>query len=390
MNDFDSTVGALEIGNMVATYLFGIITLQTYFFFRTFPNDKPQVKAAVAAVFGFELGHTVTSLHALYIVTVTDFGQPQLITKLPDSINVTLLFEGMITIVVQGFFITRVQRLSKVHKMIIRFFWICAVLRFAASVALTIFGIQTDSTTTYVADWSWLLTTLFALGAFVDLGVALALCVYLYSQRSTSIARSNNNSLGSSDCVHIDNWSFDEHNFCGYRALRELPAQLLIMIWCSFRYNAQYVTMPDNSVWILMYTLLAKSYSNSMMVSLNSRSAVNASSGSNVITLDISRSANEGVHSTDRRSNFQSSHTESNENPQNLTYPKLSSHNTDSTLEMDSFNSMNPFAWATSDAVEVPMNCNTTDSILESPSTLPLDSEHDGEGVADTGFCVIA
>ncbi|KAJ3849073.1 hypothetical protein EV368DRAFT_85918 [Lentinula lateritia] len=268
MNDFDSTVGALEIGNMVATYLFGIITLQTYFFFRTFPNDKPQVKAAVAAVFGFELGHTITSLHALYIVTVTDFGQPQLIIKLPDSINVTLLFEGMITIVV-----------------------------------------QTDSTTTYVADWSWLLTTLFALGAFVDLGVALALCVYLYSQRSTSIARTT---------ILLDrliaDWSFDEHNFCGYRALRELPAQLLIMIWCSFRYNAQYVTMPDNSVWILMYTLLAKSYSNSMMVSLNSRSAVNASSGSNVITLDISRSANEGVHSTDRRSNFQSSHTESNEN----------------------------------------------------------------------------
>ncbi|KAJ3914769.1 hypothetical protein F5877DRAFT_82461 [Lentinula edodes] len=303
MSDLDSTVGVLEIGNVVATYFFGIITLQTYFFFRAFPNDKPLVKTAVAAVFGFELGHTVTSLHALYIVTVTDFGQPQLIVKLPDSINITLLFEGMITIVVQGFFITRVQRLSKVHKMIIRFFWICAVLRFAASVALTIFGIQTHSTTTYVADWSWLLTTLFALGAFVDLGVALALCVYLYSQRSTSIARTT---------ILLDrliaNWSIDE-SLCFAWAPNSASYDDLVLIS-----NAQYVTMPDNSVWILMYTLLAKSYSNSMMVSLNSRSAVNPSSGSNVITLDISRSANQAVHSSDRRSNFRSSHTESNEN----------------------------------------------------------------------------
>ncbi|KAJ3931813.1 MAG: hypothetical protein NXY57DRAFT_1005833 [Lentinula lateritia] len=293
MSDLDSTVGVLEIGNVVATYFFGIITLQTYFFFRAFPNDKPLVKTAVAAVFGFELGHTITSLHALYIVTVTDFGQPQLIVKLPDSINITLLFEGMITIVVQGFFITRVQRLSKVHKMIIRFFWICAVLRFAASVALTIFGVQTQSTTTYVADWSWLLTTLFALGAFVDLGVALALCVYLYSQRSTSIARTT---------ILLD-------RLIAFTLTTGLLTSIIsvVTVLC-------YVTMPDNSVWILMYTLLAKSYSNSMMVSLNSRSAVNASSGSNVITLDISRSVNQAAHSSDRRSNFRSSHTESSEN----------------------------------------------------------------------------
>ncbi|KAJ3752857.1 hypothetical protein EV360DRAFT_88337 [Lentinula raphanica] len=189
MSDLNSTVGALEIGNVIATYFFGIITLQTYFFFRTFPNDKPLIKTAVGVVFAFELGHTITSLHALYIVTVKDFGEPQLFAKLPNSIDVTLLFEGLITIVVQGFFITRMQRLAKIHRLVIHFLWICAILRFAASVALTVFGIQTPSATTYVADWSWLLTTLFSLGAFVDLGVALALCSYLYSQRATSIAK---------------------------------------------------------------------------------------------------------------------------------------------------------------------------------------------------------
>ncbi|KAJ3752858.1 hypothetical protein EV360DRAFT_74988 [Lentinula raphanica] len=214
MSDLNSTVGAIEIGNVLATYFFGIITLQTYFYFRTFTNDKPSIKTAVGVVFAFELGHTITSLHALYIVTVKDFGQPQLFAKLPNSIVITLLFEGLITIVVQ------------IHRLVIYFFWICAILRFAASVALTVFGIQTPSATAFVVNWSWLLTTLFTLGAFVDLGVALVLCTYLYSQRAISIAN---------------------------------IVSVVTVI--------SYVTMPTNSVWILVYTLLAKSYSNSLMVS---------------------------------------------------------------------------------------------------------------------------
>ncbi|KAJ3730845.1 hypothetical protein C8R42DRAFT_618423 [Lentinula raphanica] len=191
MSDLNSTVGAIEIGNVLATYFFGIITLQTYFYFRTFTNDKPSIKAAVRPGLFDNCYHIdlSTSLHALYIVTVKDFGQPQLFAKLPNSIVITLLFEGLITIVVQGFFITRVQRLAKIHRLVIHFFWICAILRFAASVALTVFGIQTPSATAFVVNWSWLLTTLFTLGAFVDLGVALVLCTYLYSQRAISIAK---------------------------------------------------------------------------------------------------------------------------------------------------------------------------------------------------------
>ncbi|KAJ3773283.1 hypothetical protein FB446DRAFT_733645 [Lentinula raphanica] len=264
MSDLNSTVGALEIGNVIATYFFGIITLQTYFFLRTFPNDKPLIKTAVGVVFAFELGHTITSLHALYIVTVKDFGEPQLFAKLPNSIDVTLLFEGLITIVVQGFFITRVQRLAKIHRLVIHFLWICAILRFAASVALTVFGIQTPSATAYVADWSWLLTTLFSLGAFVDLGVALALCSYLYSQRATSIAKTG---------ILLD-------RLIAFTLTTGLLTSIVSVVTVI-----SYVTMPANSVWILMYTLLAKSYSNSMMVSLNSRPALKASAGSNVITL---------------------------------------------------------------------------------------------------------
>ncbi|KAF9060363.1 hypothetical protein BDP27DRAFT_1236964 [Rhodocollybia butyracea] len=198
MSSLDSTIGALEIANVVSAYLSGIIAFQTYFYFRNFPEDKPLLKYTVRLQLQFifilllsalDLGHVISSSHTSYKVTVSDFGQPKLLAKFPNSIEAALLFEGLITTVVQAFFIMRVHRLSKVHKIIIYFFSLCAALRLAASVSLTVFGVQSLSLNAFVADWSWLLTSLFSLGAFVDIGISLCLCLFFYSQRGTCFAR---------------------------------------------------------------------------------------------------------------------------------------------------------------------------------------------------------
>ncbi|KIK56910.1 hypothetical protein GYMLUDRAFT_263495 [Collybiopsis luxurians FD-317 M1] len=149
----NSIIGTLEIANGLSTFFLGIITLQIYFFYRAFPEEKWQAKLAVAAVYAFELGHTISLSHTLYEMTIIDFGQPQRFVKLPDSIEVGLLFEA-----------------------------------------------------------TGLLTSIIS----------------------------------------------------------------VITVIC-------YVTMPTNTVWILVYTLLAKSYSNSMLVALNARPA--KISNDNVITL---------------------------------------------------------------------------------------------------------
>jgi hypothetical protein len=47
----DDTLGALQIGAILAVYLFGIITLQAYTYFRHFPEDKTVFKALVRSSF---------------------------------------------------------------------------------------------------------------------------------------------------------------------------------------------------------------------------------------------------------------------------------------------------------------------------------------------------
>ncbi|KAJ7433718.1 hypothetical protein FB451DRAFT_1313347 [Mycena latifolia] len=45
----DGTYGALEIGSAVATFLFGILTLQAFNYYREFPQDSKLLKITIAA-----------------------------------------------------------------------------------------------------------------------------------------------------------------------------------------------------------------------------------------------------------------------------------------------------------------------------------------------------
>jgi hypothetical protein len=49
----------------------------------------------------FEIGHAITSTYALYQATITFYGHPERLVKVPDSLNITVLFEGLITLLVQ-------------------------------------------------------------------------------------------------------------------------------------------------------------------------------------------------------------------------------------------------------------------------------------------------
>lgn len=43
----DGTLGALEVGTVAGTFLFGILTLQTFNYYRRFPKDSKTLKTTV-------------------------------------------------------------------------------------------------------------------------------------------------------------------------------------------------------------------------------------------------------------------------------------------------------------------------------------------------------
>ncbi|KAJ7114909.1 hypothetical protein C8R44DRAFT_880970 [Mycena epipterygia] len=111
---FDGSLGALEIGAVVGTFFFGILTLQTFNYFRQFPEDSRTLKITIAALWLLDLAHTICTLQGIYVITVTFYGQPpsEFILNLPRSYALTILFSGVIGVIVQIFFTNRIRVLS--------------------------------------------------------------------------------------------------------------------------------------------------------------------------------------------------------------------------------------------------------------------------------------
>ncbi|KAJ7807451.1 hypothetical protein B0H13DRAFT_2386465 [Mycena leptocephala] len=106
------TLGSIEIGLVLGTFLFGLLTLQAFNYFRTSTNDTLLLKTLVGLVCGLELAHSICAWHSVYEITVTFYGQREYILDPPHSIVLLALFSGLLTMVVQTFFAFRVRTLS--------------------------------------------------------------------------------------------------------------------------------------------------------------------------------------------------------------------------------------------------------------------------------------
>ncbi|KIM82189.1 hypothetical protein PILCRDRAFT_820556 [Piloderma croceum F 1598] len=247
--DLNNTVGALEIGVQISTFLFGILSCQTWIYYHRFPKDSIISKLLVALIWFLELGHTISVSHSIYIITVVDSDNPLKFISVPKSLDVGILFSAFIGPIVQAWFANRVRKLSgKLYVPIIC--WFLSFLRLAATIAAGVEALLATSVITYVAQFRWLLTFILAVGAAVDVIIAAALCFHLKQHRATSFQRT----------IKLINqtmiWTIETGLVTSVTAV--------VMLIC-------FLAMQHNFVWISIFTFLAKLFSNSLLAALNAR-----------------------------------------------------------------------------------------------------------------------
>ncbi|KAJ7892398.1 hypothetical protein B0H13DRAFT_2529218 [Mycena leptocephala] len=258
------TIGAVQIGAVVGTYLFGIETLQAYYYFRHYPTDGKWLKLMVVAIWVFELGHTISVWHANYELTVTFYCQPQHLEVPPYSLEMSIIFAALM------FFANRIRVLS--GKWLIPIFcWTLAILRFIANCAL--FGVQwaNPNVTTMETRFKWLQSTTLAIAMVTDITIALSMCYWLWKIRQSRFKRTNM----IVDALLI--WSLET----GTVTSTASGAELILFL------------ARNDLSWFPFFLLQAKLYANSLLVSLNVREQFR--SGPNLVNLgSISGSTNLG------------------------------------------------------------------------------------------------
>ncbi|CAK5272512.1 unnamed protein product [Mycena citricolor] len=245
----DSTLGAMEVGGVVGTFLFGIETLQTFHYFRRFSQDPAYLKWTVALLWFLELGHSITTWHLLYSLTVTFYGQPQHIQTPPISLPLTILFSAPLYFIVQFFFANRVRLLSGRWFMTI-VCWSLTTIRFGCTFAMMGVVLNISSLGELEAHYQWLMALGLSLGVGVDVLVAGSMCWCLWRLRSDGVVSTRK---------VVDKlilWTLESGIATGGTSIGLL---------------AFFFARSDLS-WFPFYLILGKLFSNSMLAALNGRS----------------------------------------------------------------------------------------------------------------------
>ncbi|KAJ2912093.1 hypothetical protein MD484_g8321, partial [Candolleomyces efflorescens] len=183
----DDTLGALQIGAILAVYLFGIITLQAYTYFRHFPEDKIVFKALVGTVWTLELAHSALVSYEVYRVTIKLYGRPDLVERF-IGLGVITVIGGFITMFCQIFFSARLWKVLPRPYAYIGI--VCIVLTSIRCVGSSLLGaeaILAPNVKEFRTKWHWLITTLLTVGAAIDVTIAGAMLYFLARKRGHSL-----------------------------------------------------------------------------------------------------------------------------------------------------------------------------------------------------------
>ncbi|KAJ8093605.1 hypothetical protein PM082_020464 [Marasmius tenuissimus] len=307
---FHGQIGALEIGIVSSTFLFGVTTAQTYLYYQLFPHDPKWLKYVVGITWLLELGHSISALHALYAYTVLNFGNndvPDM--KVPLSIALNLIISEVVFVLVQGYYTTRIYQFSQT--------WYIAALciallgiRFIGTAAATVAAVMMTSLPQFTNDWGWDLICILSVGAFTDLAIPCVLVYYLARSRSSA----HDATLAIVDKLII--WTIETGLLTGLFAV-------LILIF--------FKALPGSFAWMSVYMNLPKMFSNSFLANLNGRIKLRAMHEMTEV-VELSPAADENCfpHRLGARVNVTSEQTKTVDDAHSLDVAiKASRHSTD-------------------------------------------------------------
>ncbi|KAF9468118.1 hypothetical protein BDZ94DRAFT_843638 [Collybia nuda] len=279
--DLGNTFGAMFVGAMVTMSIYGITTLQMYFYYMTYPNDDNTIKTLVATIWTIDTLHVILMCHAMYFYLITGFGNPHALAEGTWSLYVitSIALNVLMAFLVQCFFTQRIFKLSspRIKWWLSGIIALCVVAHFCFGMETVVwFFLKKDFARLKEANFQSVLP--FAITAILsDIMIAVTLCLLLASNRSEF--QDTNNIINRLIIYAI--------NRC---ILTSAVAVVEVVI---------FVALP-NSFWSFAFDfIIGKLYANSLLASLNSRKSLRGKGQNTTSTEGTSTSFNLASMSAD-------------------------------------------------------------------------------------------
>ncbi|EMD35762.1 hypothetical protein CERSUDRAFT_115713 [Gelatoporia subvermispora B] len=243
----DPTLGALYIGVIFATWLFGIATLQSWNYYQNFPSDRWTFKSLVGFLWVADAFHIVCITHAVYWFTITQWGNVNALQFSVWSLDLSTAVTTTITSTCQLFFTMRVWILSRNWIVTALCVILCAV-RFSLSLVTTWASFHVKGIAKYEAEFSWSIRAGLGTAAAADATIAIAMVYYLSRNRT---------GIKSTDRLISRLLTFT------VETCLLTSTMTVIDVIC-------FATL-SNDIFLALYFQIAKLYTNALLTSLNLR-----------------------------------------------------------------------------------------------------------------------
>ncbi|KAJ8090638.1 hypothetical protein PM082_018195 [Marasmius tenuissimus] len=245
----DAIIGAEFVGVLVATALWGVTCMQTWWCFETYPNDPKYLKILVIATWISDTIHEFLICHIAYTSMVSNFGDPSSLLIISPLIFFEVVFNAITGLIVQSFFTHRIWSLR-------RNYWLVTVLVLLVlgefGISLAFMGVAIDHklySALGLESIRPLSMGVNILAALTDLVITASMCTVLSLSR-TGFARSN--------------------NIINRLILFSVNTGLITTI-CACISLITILTLPDTFVYVTFYFIM---YANSLLATLNARKSI--------------------------------------------------------------------------------------------------------------------
>ncbi|KAI0753483.1 hypothetical protein C8Q80DRAFT_1152428 [Daedaleopsis nitida] len=246
-------VAPLFLANCLNWLAYGIFLAQIYYYSQNFPSDRAGIRALVYGLFILELVQTITTTHQAWWYTITNWNNPMALLSFPWSAMTVPTMAGIIADVAQIFYSWRIWTLAPnkafrlMSVLIVTLALLQSLTALIASIIFQIHATPGELLHLHPAFELWITASF-----VVDVLIAGSMLWILYSVKNQSVWEKSTSLVGKLMVITIGTGTVVA--LCGALTL----ALFATTVGLSFQY------LPAAYIW-------GKLYSNSVMVSLNSR-----------------------------------------------------------------------------------------------------------------------
>ncbi|KAJ6573818.1 hypothetical protein DFH09DRAFT_1151172 [Mycena vulgaris] len=252
----DNTLGMLFNAVVISAALYGAGCLQAWFYFRTyFRRDSWWIKSLVAFVTVCDTFQQAIVTACAYTYLVTNFTNEAVLGRVVNTLIIEIFFENFIALAVQLFYCYRVYRVSKGNWIASGFL---AMVSIGSFVALFVYTVKALNIHTFeqLATLKTLSMSCNIAAAATDALISLVLVYYLYVSK-TGFEKTD-------DMIN---------RLIAFTFNTGLPTS-----FCALAACISINVSPATFIYIFWFLLQGRFYTNTMLVTLNTRDYVRSAS----------------------------------------------------------------------------------------------------------------